>query len=697
MSGFNQRQSSKKKDEEERRKRGQTNKSAQPNSSSKAVAQRPTGAPQRAGGSNLNTVQAPKGLPKPESPKTSRFYTNSEGSTGDGVRPSSARGVATTPPQKGGFPANPNPPRLPPPSSSGQPGPQSNNFYTNKEGQTTRGFGTSSSRAVVPSGPRTGTSLVPVEKPASKPGAAPNTPKEPNYKARAEGKARAAKDTAKYEAQRSKQSAEFKKANPSGSATVDRSAPKESRVQRSRAAIGKGKISGSGKVLGALAAVPEVVDTYNVATDEDTTGLDVANQAAEGAGRWASGMTLGAGGSKLGAMGGSFLGPIGTAAGSVIGGGLGFAAGYTGADKLIDYGREWFGGDSDSPIDEVNERNANSGVVERLPVQPVQEESTQPQARQQPDPNSAGTLQAMPQQPPEQQTTDNNVVFDPETNSFSGGTVGRGYTVNGQAQGGPNIGNPQSDQNRQAIDDLMARTPEFGAGGFQPSQDNRPNFYIGQDSSVDDRIERRMLQSASTPLRGAQNGQLTASQRRTMENHLSGKRRDATTRATNRSNNQTSLQTAQINQQGQNQRSGARLSIDQSRLEGEQQERGFNVRQGQQLENLRNQYMEASQSGDRERASAIAKQLRILNGDGSESNGNFKSVKTTVPVDPSRPGSGTKDVLYSYNQDTGEYGPGPGKSGLPPLKDNPQAMRIAQDTSLSRAERERQIRALGYH
>jgi len=631
---------------------------------------------------NKSSPQARLGAPKPAS--NSRFQTNSEGTTGDRARPSSSRTVSTTAPQKGGFPANPKQPRLPAPKAPG-----ATNFNVNSKGSAAKAPN-SPNTGLKPAGARTGTSLVTTEqpKPTGKTGQAGRA--EPNYKARAEGKGRAAKDTASWKSEQARQAKSF---------TDAKSAPAEPK-KGFRAKLNGAKFKPGGLVAGALTAIPEAVDVYDVATDDKTTGLDVANQTAEGAGRWASGMAVGAGGAKLGALGGSFIAPpFGTAVGGLAGGGLGFMAGYTGADKLIETGREWFGGDSDSPVDEVNARKANSGVVQRPPAEPAKSPGSNPEN---PDPNSVGTLESMPQQPTpsQQQPMDNNVARD--GNSFSGGVVGQGYTVNGESQGAPNIGNPQSDQNQQAIESLMARTPEFGAGagagggaggGFRPGRSNRPNFHIGKDSSVDDRIERKMLRSATTPLEGAQNGQLTSSQRQTMENHLSGKRKDATTRATNQADNQTQTDTTQIRQQGQSQRAGVRAGIDQSRLDGEQVERGFKVRKAKQLEDLRGKYQSAETD---EQRGAIAEQLLILNGNAPEQDEPYESVTSEQPIDPTDPYSATKKVLNAFDPNTGNFTPYKEGSGLPPISENPQAIRIAQDTSLSRKEREVRLRALGY-
>lgn len=109
------------------------------------------------------------------------------------------------------------------------------------------------------------------------------------------------------------------------------------RMPLSRAALG-----GAGAALGAGLEGKQV---YDVATNPNSTGLDVAAQAAQGVGR------LGAAGAGAagGAAAGSALGPVGAAVGGIIGGGVGYFA----ADKAIAGGRELVGADPRSPAAQI--------------------------------------------------------------------------------------------------------------------------------------------------------------------------------------------------------------------------------------------------------------------------------------------------------------------------------------------------------
>lgn len=101
-------------------------------------------------------------------------------------------------------------------------------------------------------------------------------------------------------------------------------------------------VGGAGAALGVGLEGKQV---YDVATNPNSTGLDVAAQAAQGVGR------LGAAGAGAagGAAAGSVLGPVGAAVGGIIGGGVGYMA----ADKAIAGGRALAGSDPRSPADQL--------------------------------------------------------------------------------------------------------------------------------------------------------------------------------------------------------------------------------------------------------------------------------------------------------------------------------------------------------
>lgn len=121
-----------------------------------------------------------------------------------------------------------------------------------------------------------------------------------------------------------------------------------------RRVTGSGLGKWAGRAGTALAVGTEGVGVARVAADPNSTGADVATQAAEGAGKLAA-AGLGA---KAGAALGSFVGPVGTAVGGIAGG----LAGYVGGEQLIEKGRELLGGTPDSPLEQIVARGKPAGV-----------------------------------------------------------------------------------------------------------------------------------------------------------------------------------------------------------------------------------------------------------------------------------------------------------------------------------------------
>lgn len=101
-------------------------------------------------------------------------------------------------------------------------------------------------------------------------------------------------------------------------------------------------LGGAGAALGVGLEGKQV---YDVASNPNSTGLDVAAQTAQGVGR------LGAAGAGAGAgaAAGSALGPIGSVVGGIVGGGLGYLA----ADRAIAAGRVMTGSDPRSPAEQL--------------------------------------------------------------------------------------------------------------------------------------------------------------------------------------------------------------------------------------------------------------------------------------------------------------------------------------------------------
>lgn len=138
------------------------------------------------------------------------------------------------------------------------------------------------------------------------------------------------------------------KVQPQPAATSPAPATAPSTVtQRATGALARG----AAKTAPWVGAAYEGAQVGRVALDPKSTGLDIVNQAAEGAGR------LGAAGvgAKLGAMAGSMVAP---GPGTLIGGALGAGAGYLGGDALIRAGRSLAGSETSSPMARVRQRTA---------------------------------------------------------------------------------------------------------------------------------------------------------------------------------------------------------------------------------------------------------------------------------------------------------------------------------------------------
>ena len=252
-------------------------------------------------------------------------------------------------------------------------------------------------------------------------------------------------------------------------------------------------------------------------------------------------------------------------------------------------------------------------------------------------------------------------------NSFSGTDIGLGFTINGRPAG-ESFQGEQSAQNKAAVDALMARTPEFGAGsgalataGQAPVMGNNPggpSFAVIGDSSQQDRARQRLISAASTPYRGAQNGQLTANQLRTMSDLIQSDDRNATSMATNSENNAVRMAEAamreqgqnartQLQEQGQNSRFEASNELDQRRIGGEEEARGFSTRAQQRIERLYEQYDKAKP----EDRAAIAEQIRVLNG--KDQPARYAVAQGGQEIDPVTGQLVTRPAMV-FNQQTGE-------------------------------------------
>lgn len=272
------------------------------------------------------------------------------------------------------------------------------------------------------------------------------------------------------------------------------------------------------------------------------------------------------------------------------------------------------------PVAETDPETGAPIAQEQSGQQPAIEQSAaqQPVTSQEPlQPQNAGF-----------QADLNNVTRD--GNSFSGGVVRPGYTVNGQAQGGVNVmPAEQSAQNKQAVANLFERTPEFGTGtapiqqqaqGFTPNGGGGQRFTVVSDNSRQDADYRKAFNAASTAHRGAQNGQLTAAQLRSMEGLTKNQygtadanQSNATSRANSDSTNSANILQTNMREAGSDRRASATNNLDNRRLDQAERLSAPQIQAAEEKQSLYKRFNEAETA---EQKGEILNQMRILNGSG---------------------------------------------------------------------------------
>lgn len=524
-------------------------------------------------------------------------------------------------------------------------------FHTNSRGETGRGFSPSSSRAVVPAGPVTGTSLVPVNQPTA---GAPDTgaPKasarpEPDYRARAETMGRAKADSAAYEAHRAAQDARFE-------AAKNQPAAPEKAPGRVRPAVN----GTTGKGVGALAVLPALAES----AAEDSTA------------RYAQrfGMDEPTGDESVGDI-------------------LKFAA-LRGLGFASDLGNNLTMGLAGNLLYRDMQGEQASGAAVAAPLSqpassaPAQTKPVAPQAV----PGEAAPA-AAPQGNGYQQTGIGGIVGKKDENgqySFtneSQAVAGASGQLDMPNRGGTfsvvSGGQEGMERNLRAAD-IMQGAREAGAQGFRPG-----GVTVVRDSARDDAIQRKALAAASTPYRGSQNGQLTANQVNNLNRMQESAERNATDLAREQMQQAGADSRAAVSEAGANQRFAQSNALDQQRTAAEVESKGFATRSAQRLEKLYEQYDKAAP----EDRAAIAEQLRVLAG--KDKPDQYGTVSLGTEVDPVT-GMVTNRGDAVFNRSTGQIS---GQStALPPIEQNPQALAIKNNPNLSRDERAKQLRALGY-
>lgn len=621
-------------------------------------------------------------------PRSNPMYVDSSG-TATQAMPSQSRALVPAGPATGTSLAT-----VPQPSqasaSTAQPRPD---FYTNDRGETAKGFPPSSSRAVVPTGSATGTSQTTTAQPsqASSTTAQPSARPEPNYRARAETMARAKADTAAYEAHRAAQDERFTRAAEQPAKSPNRGfAGRAAGAARNLANTRRGR-------MGSLAAIPALINAY----DPDSTARyaerfgvseptgdgslgDIAKFAALRAGGFASdvgsAMTFGLADGLYRDKNGVNTDALATGSGAVAGGVAGnrvgnlVGRGFDTAARLASRGR-YSGNYAQRALGGLGEVGGVAGGVAgaQMLVDNAQ-------------PESAGTTNAntpnrpadpvTPNTPAAEQAADQTTeVVGPQRDTYASGIArpdmvdGVPTFTNAHLEGfDPNTVNTMSSEAMssaspsttarlsQARADAVARgEPVPGVGGFQPSGSR---VTVVPDSGRTERERNRLIAAASTPHPGAQNGQLTSAQISALRGAMNDERSDATTRSNNESTNSANILQTGIREAGADRRDAARNLIDERRVALAESAQGIQNRSADRMERL---YQAHESAQTPEERTAIAEQIRVLNGDS-------QSPRYAVAAGGQILGPNQQLITQPaqvFNQQTGEFVQQPQQSAQP--------------------------------
>lgn len=277
--------------------------------------------------------------------------------------------------------------------------------------------------------------------------------------------------------------------------------------------------------------------------------------------------------------------------------------------------------------------------------------------------------------------------------SYSGSNIGENFTINGQQpRGGFMVGGGGP------ATTAAASAPTGMGFRPEPQVDQGSRVVVLNDTSRNNDERRRLIDAASTPLKGSPGGQLTANQLRTLAGIQEADQRDATARYTTDANNQSALDRTLIGEYGQTGRAAMandtakeRTAIDQGQLDLNREAQGFKTRASQREEKLYQQYDAAKTPEER---SAIAQSIRDLSGKSDNLRDNFMTVGGGQEYD--QQAMTMRNVPQRLIDLRTGNEVGGGDRAPPPIDQNPAALAIKNNSKLSREERVAQLRALGY-
>lgn len=374
--------------------------------------------------------------------------------------------------------------------------------------------------------------------------------------------------------------------------------------------VGAAKLAG--KLATPLAVGVEGVDVARVAMDNNATGIDVATQAAQGAGRLGAAATGAASGAALGT---ALMPGVGTALGGIAGGALG----YWSADKAIEAGRRALGVNPEAPASRAPEL-----LPAQQPAPPAKTEAQKNQAT--PAANSVDSSNAAATQTANPTTSGNSVTTTRQPNrtlEFSGKDIagpvnytgatgfkaGGGVSTLGEAGDGRRV----METNNRLADQMRSDNEQQAQQAFvyrqEPGQDwqsrlNRYNLEVSANSIV----KSRGRDNAKAQL-AAMNAQ-----------DLQGMKEAGDTERTRMNN--------VVAQSGQR----ATAAQAQQRLNMEQSAQGFQVRGMQRLESAQQALLDPKATPEqREQAQST---LAALNGKSEHNKDNYIVTKGGEEMNP---------------------------------------------------------------
>lgn len=181
--------------------------------------------------------------------------------------------------------------------------------------------------------------------------------------------------------------------------------------------------------------------------------------------------------------------------------------------------------------------------------------------------------------------------------------------------------------------------------GFQLPRQQSPAGGVIGNSDASRRERDALIRAASTPYRGAQSGQLTANQLRTLAGLQEGDQRAATEAA----NQQAATERTAMQEAGENTRALSRDEIDRRRAASEELLRGFEARGMERAEKL---YAAYEKAGTPEERAAVAEQLRAISG--KEAPNRFTVVPGGQEIDPTTKMAVTRPARV-FNNQSGQF------------------------------------------